>query len=178
MVAIRDVAICLLAAASLCSVSSGADSLEMAAASAGGRTCTAAASRARSWGSVETVFTGPFSALRVWLKSDGTFPNNDAYPLLVYQRVLTGADASQSKGAALLTQNGWTSPWAWGVFSYHHYHSTAWEALLCVQGEAEIQFGGPKGPTLHTDVRLSLSLSLCLSVSLSVSVSLSLSLSL
>ena len=106
----------------------------------------------RAWGSVETVFTSPFSTIRVWLKSDGTFPNNDAHPLLIYQRVLTGADASQSRGAALLTENGWTSPWAWGVFSYHHYHSTAWEALLCVQGEADIQFGGPTGPTLHTNV--------------------------
>lgn len=120
---------------------------EMAAAAAGCATTT------RAWSSVETVLASPFSALRVWLKSDGTFPNNDAHPLLIYQRVLAGTEASQSRGAALLTENGWTSPWAWGVFPYHHYHSTAWEALLCVQGEADIQFGGPTGPTLHTDVR-------------------------
>lgn len=35
-----------------------------------------------------------------------------------------------------------------GVFEYHHYHSTAWEALLCIQGEARVQFGGPNGPIL------------------------------
>lgn len=117
---------------------------------------TAAAGRPttmRSWGSVETVLASPFSALRVWLKSDGTFPNNEAHPLLIYQRVLAGTEATQTRGAALLTENGWTSPWAWGVFSYHHYHSSAWEALLCIEGEADIQFGGPTGPTLHTDVR-------------------------
>lgn len=33
-------------------------------------------------------------------------------------------------GAALMTTHGWTAPWAWGVFEYHHYHSSAW----CVPG--------------------------------------------
>ena len=45
--------------------------------------------------------------------------------------------------------DGWTRPWAWGVFTYHHYHSTAWEALLCVRGSADVQFGGPSGPVLQ-----------------------------
>jgi uncharacterized protein YjlB len=121
----------------------------------------AAAASGRSWGQVESVFTSPFSALRIWLKSDGTFPNNDSSPLLIYKRVLSGADAAdQRRGERLLVENGWTSPWAWGVFNYHHYHSTAWEALLCVQGEADIQFGGPSGPTLHADVSV-LHLLLC-----------------
>ena len=112
----------------------------------------AAVASGRSWGQVETVVTSPFSIQRVWLKSDGTFPNNHQSPLLVYKRVLEGAAASHSRGAELLVKNGYTSPWAWGVFSYHHYHSNAWEALLCVQGHADIQVGGPAGPTLDCQV--------------------------
>lgn len=33
------------------------------------------------------------------------------------------------------------------IFSYHHYHSKAWELLICIHGEATIQFGGDSGPT-------------------------------
>jgi len=35
-------------------------------------------------------------------------------------------------GAALLEANGWLKPWGGQVFDYHHYHTLAWEALLCV----------------------------------------------
>ena len=38
--------------------------------------------------------------------------------------------ARDGDGAALMTTHGWTAPWAWGVFEYHHYHSSAW----CVPG--------------------------------------------
>eukprot|EP00929_Paragymnodinium_shiwhaense_P085142 TRINITY_DN45594_c0_g1_i1.p1 TRINITY_DN45594_c0_g1~~TRINITY_DN45594_c0_g1_i1.p1 ORF type:complete len:197 (+),score=39.46 TRINITY_DN45594_c0_g1_i1:194-784(+) len=118
-------------AASRCSVVSG------------GATC-------KPWGSVETVRAEPFPVLRSYLQSDGTFPNNERYPLLVYQGVWKGM--SRRDGEAALLKNGWTSPWAWGVFDFHHYHSTAWEALLCVAGSASIQFGGPGGPELPAAV--------------------------
>jgi uncharacterized protein YjlB len=83
---------------------------------------------------------------RVFVPPDGTFPNNGRWPLLLYRSVYDAA--SDGDGAALLRANGWTDPWAWGVFDFHHYHTTAWEALLCVRGEADIQFGGPTGPVL------------------------------
>ena len=38
------------------------------------------------------------------------------------------------------------------MFEYHHYHSTAWEVLLCVRGSATVQFGGPDGPPLALSV--------------------------
>ena len=34
----------------------------------------------------------------------------------------------------------------YSIFSYHHYHSKAWELLLCFSGEASVQFGGKLGP--------------------------------
>ncbi len=34
-------------------------------------------------------------------------------------------------------------PWVWGIFPYHHYHTTAWEALFCVKGSAQIQASNP-----------------------------------
>ena len=39
-------------------------------------------------------------------------------------------------------KNDWTTPWIWGIFPYHHYHTTAWELLVCIDGQADIQFGG------------------------------------
>mmetsp|Transcript_8370 Transcript_8370/g.14066 ORF Transcript_8370/g.14066 Transcript_8370/m.14066 type:complete len:212 (+) Transcript_8370:67-702(+) len=87
---------------------------------------------------------------RFFLDSDGTFPNNRNQPLLLYQGVYE--EARDGDGSALLMRNGWSQPWAWGVFTYHHYHSNAWEALLCVRGEADVQFGGPSGPFLRAAV--------------------------
>lgn len=111
----------------------------------------------RRWGVPETLATGdestnPLSVIRVWLRSDGTFPNNERYPLLVFKLAMEDPRREPLEGEQLLVANGWTAPWAWGVFSYHHYHSKAWEALVCVRGEADIQFGGPSGPVLQTSI--------------------------
>lgn len=128
----------------------------LAAAVAASSTAVAASSAScagvgRAWGAVETVRVEPFPVMRVYLQTDGTFPNNADYPLLLYQGAWD-AGKSRRQGEEALVSNGWTRPWAWGVFTYHHYHSTAWEALLCVDGKAEVQFGGPSGPRLSAGV--------------------------
>ena len=83
---------------------------------------------------------------RVYLDDDGTYPNNAQYPTLLLKAVF---DGTQDEGVRRITADGqWTSPWAWGIFEYHHYHSKAWELLLCVRGEASVQLGGPTGPTV------------------------------
>ena len=90
------------------------------------------------------------TAERVWLgaASSNCFPNNAAFPLVVYRGVYDRA--RDGDGAALVAarRTGFTPPWRGVVFGYHHYHSTAWEALLCVAGGADVQWGGPSGPTL------------------------------
>uniref|UniRef100_A0A7S2BYP1 Cupin type-2 domain-containing protein n=1 Tax=Florenciella parvula TaxID=236787 RepID=A0A7S2BYP1_9STRA len=98
----------------------------------------------------------PFEVITTRLSPDpdSGFTNNAQWPLIVYKHALRmdededeGQDQGCDRMVSLMVSNGWTRPWAWGVFSYHHYHSTAWEALLCVQGSADIQLGGPQGPT-------------------------------
>ncbi|CAE8618978.1 unnamed protein product [Polarella glacialis] len=100
----------------------------------------------KAWGVIELVPGTVQGISRLFLSDDGKFPNNPDYPLLIFQ----GLHSGLLEGAAEhFVENGWTLPWAWGIFEYHHYHSTAWEALLCTQGSANIQFGGPAGPRLE-----------------------------
>lgn len=75
------------------------------------------------------------------LKRNDPFPNNSILPLVLYQlpQKIVGAAAIEE----LFRRNGWEPAWRYGVFPYHHYHSTAHEVLGCYSGEAEVQFGGP-----------------------------------
>ena len=83
------------------------------------------------------------------LADDGLIPNNPLLPLLVYQGALSLTNHNAvSLCEAAFAANGWGSTWRNGIYPYHHYHSTAHEALLIAQGEAEIQLGGEHGVRL------------------------------
>jgi uncharacterized protein YjlB len=101
----------------------------------------------RAWGEIENVqnHLAPFDIFRLYMDDDGTFPNNSRYPLLLYKAAFTGSEREASR--AIVDGKKWTSPWAWGIYTFHHYHSTAWELLLCVQGRADVMLGGENGPT-------------------------------
>jgi len=104
----------------------------------------------RNWGVIEALSSsGSCSShklSRVFLQADGTFPNNPDHPVMM---VLAAFHGTTAQAQALLTGgNQWTSPWIWGIYPFHHYHSTAWELLLCIDGQADIQLGGPSGPEL------------------------------
>jgi uncharacterized protein YjlB len=83
------------------------------------------------------------------LKDDGSFPNNEWLPLLVYQGALA---LPQSNPAAmvedLFESNGWNGSWRNGIYEFHHYHSTAHEVLGIYSGSAKVQLGGENGITL------------------------------
>jgi len=79
------------------------------------------------------------------LKDDGTFPNNEKLPLVVYQQAF-GPDVTASEIESVIHSNGWGNNWRNGVYSYHHYHSNAHEFLGVYSGSATVQFGGENGP--------------------------------
>ena len=84
-----------------------------------------------------------------WFADDGVVPNNSRLPLIVYRRALdtgTGAAAACEK---LFASNGWSGGWRGGVYPYHHYHSTAHEALGIVAGSATVRLGGDGGAVVE-----------------------------
>ncbi len=64
------------------------------------------------------------------LGDDGTFPNNGRLPLLIYQDTLTLPGRNPARAIEqLFESHNWGSSWRSGIFSHHHYHSSAHEAL-------------------------------------------------
>jgi uncharacterized protein YjlB len=82
------------------------------------------------------------------LVDDGVFPNNPR-PLLLYVRAV---EPDPRAIEALFTSNDWPAAWRNGVYPYHHYHSTAHEALGVYSGSATVQFGGPDGAAVTIGV--------------------------
>ncbi len=76
---------------------------------------------------------------------DGAVPNS-RLPLLVYRQALP-ADAAAIE--RIFAANHWPPAWRNGVHPFHHFHSTAHEALGVARGHATVLFGGPNGKALE-----------------------------
>src|SRR5690554_3842821 len=77
------------------------------------------------------------------LKENGTIPNNNALPVMIYKNVIRFNDADPASVIEqVLSKNNWGGSWRNGIYTYHHYHSTAHEALGVYAGWAEVQLGG------------------------------------
>lgn len=80
------------------------------------------------------------------------FPNNELLPLLFYKNALM-LDKSEKENATdiekLFRKNDWKNSWKDCIYDYHHYHSTAHEAMGIYSGSAKIQIGGPQGIMLE-----------------------------
>jgi uncharacterized protein YjlB len=73
-------------------------------------------------------------------------PNNPDLPVLHYRGALQQIRALAPDDAeSVLARNGWPARWRDGIFSYHHYHSTAHEVLAVFAGRARVVLGGPGG---------------------------------
>lgn len=80
------------------------------------------------------------------LKDDGTYPNNTILPLLVYQHAVELPDYDPAaRFENLFAAHHWGGSWRNGVYSFHHYHSTAHEVLGVYSGTARVQLGGERG---------------------------------
>ncbi len=83
------------------------------------------------------------------LSPNGWVPNNPALPVLLYRRAVPAGDADAIEET--LGRNDWRPDWRDGVYPYHHYHSTAHEALACSSGSAELMLGGEDGRQVRID---------------------------
>lgn len=86
------------------------------------------------------------------LEDDGTFPNNEKLPLIIYK---TAIELKDKDPAATVEKyfhaNHWGGSWRNGIYSFHHYHSTAHEVLGIYRGNVKVQFGGPQGFTVDAE---------------------------
>jgi uncharacterized protein YjlB len=88
------------------------------------------------------------------LKPNGWMPNS-TLPVLIYRNAFpataNNADALAGSMESLFTANGWPPQWRNGVYSFHHYHSTAHEILGFTGGHADLVLGGEGGTpvTVH-----------------------------
>jgi uncharacterized protein YjlB len=80
------------------------------------------------------------------LGPSGAIPNHPKWPLLVYPGAveISGPDPAVAF-ERLFDANRWPAAWRNGVYPYHHFHTTAHEALGVYSGEVTVQFGGEDG---------------------------------
>src|SRR5689334_6596240 len=76
---------------------------------------------------------------------DGVFPNS-RLPVLIYRGVLATPEAAAFE--RMFDANGWSPAWRNGLFSVHHYHSTAHEVLGIYGGRVTARLGGPQGTSV------------------------------
>lgn len=86
--------------------------------------------------------------IRNLITPDDEYPNNALLPLLLYREVFLIGDENDTQIIReLLETNGWTGTWIGSIYDEHHFHSTAHEVLIALNGTSRVQFGGPNGIT-------------------------------
>jgi uncharacterized protein YjlB len=90
----------------------------------------------------------PSDVLSHLFQDDGLIPNS-RFPLLIHPGAVNAASSDPAgEFEDLFAANGWTGSWRNGIYTYHHYHSTAHEVLGVFRGSATVQFGGDRGSKL------------------------------
>lgn len=81
----------------------------------------------------------------LFLEEGQDVPNNPDYPVLLYRRVLSDKADKDKIFRDRFAGNGWRGIWRNGIFSYHHFHPDAHEALGIASGSVEVLLGGESG---------------------------------
>ena len=80
---------------------------------------------------------------------DGTYPNNAGLALIHLHQVFNAkAEVHPETIEKTFSDNGWENSWRNGLYSFHHYHSTAHEALGIYAGWVKAQLGGSEGTSV------------------------------
>ncbi len=100
------------------------------------------------------------------IEDDGTYPNNGRLPVVVYREAIAldeDEDAAAGDAARPAVRHAagiiedrfheqrWEGVWRNGIFSHHHYHSTAHEVLCIATGTVRVQLGGDNGPVFDLE---------------------------
>ncbi len=89
----------------------------------------------------------PVLALR--LADDGSIPNNQRLPLMLWRRVVDPGDRDPAaRLEAIFARHGWVPAWRDGIYPFPHYHSTAHEVLGIARGCVRVRLGGARGVEL------------------------------
>jgi uncharacterized protein YjlB len=84
-------------------------------------------------------------------QDDGIFPNNPELPLVI-QAGAFPVDGSGKADPGMMesdfNSHQWRSSWRNGLYTMHHYHSTAHEVLGIYSGMVRARFGGENGAEL------------------------------
>ena len=77
-------------------------------------------------------------------------PNHPTLSVILYRAGITFTSALEpaAQFEARFAQHRWPPSWRNGVYSFHHYHTTAHEVLGIAFGSARLLLGGSDGETL------------------------------
>ena len=75
----------------------------------------------------------------LFLSAGPEIPNNPRLPVLLHRGAVS--PGAPEAAEALFRAHGWRPAWRNGIYTWHHYHSNAHEALAIVAGEVRMMLG-------------------------------------
>jgi uncharacterized protein YjlB len=86
------------------------------------------------------------------LKPNGWVPNN-TLPVLLYRNAVAPTQPDlASEMERRFTANQWPPQWRNGIYTFHHFHSTAHEVLGIAAGRVDVVLGGAGGQSVTAHV--------------------------